>query len=558
MMGRQKFLRPISELLDGVERLSLGVYDGQIKLEACRDLENIANYVNSLGADNTQMLEHLESVVKAKTQQAESSKEKLNAIFSSVLDAIISIDQKGIILSLNKAALEMFAYEKPSDLIGKNISLLMSREDSERHDEYLRARDTKIVTRIIGKERIIQGKRRDSVLFPLSLTVTEGSVGGTSFYTGVVRDLSEKLAVEQKLAEKETLFNIAVHASLTGLVIVDNNLRIVETNAALLNWLGHKRDQIVGMRFYELLVAEEREKFSVLLNSMLEGDVEDNQQDVLCIKNDGSEVWGMVSSAVAKVPRSEQSYLVIQIADIQKEKQLSLELEDRNLALEKSNSDLDQFAYIASHDLKSPLNAIQKLVSWIEEDCGDDLPETGMEYFGLLKSRASRMGKLLDDLLLYSRVGKYDYEYEPIQLSAFVVDIFELLDKPKGFECEVVATEVMLPRIPLEIIIRNLMSNSIKHAEKEAGLIRVTQEVENNFVSIKVSDDGPGIPPHLHGKAMEMFQTLKPRDQVEGSGMGLAMIKRIVKHYYGDVKIESDGVSGTSVFVKFPLERIKD
>ncbi|PHZ83559.1 hypothetical protein CRD36_16470 [Paremcibacter congregatus] len=223
--------------------------------------------------------------------------------------------------------------------------------------------------------------------------------------------------------------------------------------------------------------------------------------------------------------------------------------------LEKSNQDLDQFAYIASHDLKSPLNAIQKIASWLEEDCHDILPESSKEHLSLLKSRSQRMSRLLTDLLMYSRVGRYEYKDENVNLKDITTDIFELLDAPETFTCDGQDVELDVPRIPLEIILRNLVSNAIKHHDKSKGHIKVTYEQTPTSHKIQVSDDGPGIPPELHKKATEMFQTLKSRDQVEGSGMGLAMVKKIIEHYNGHLKINSDGKRGTIVKVLWPFAK---
>lgn len=220
--------------------------------------------------------------------------------------------------------------------------------------------------------------------------------------------------------------------------------------------------------------------------------------------------------------------------------------------LEKSNRDLEQFAYIASHDLKSPLNAIQKLVSWIEEDMGDDIPESSKEHLVLLRGRSSRMSKLLDDLLDYSRVGFYNFTIEPVELDELVNDIIDLIDKPEGFSINFENASLLIARTPMHIVLRNIISNAIKHHDKETGTIQISYEALSGFHYLRIQDDGPGIPPDMHDKAVEMFQTMKPRDHVEGSGMGLALSKRITEHYGGDLSIDSDGGRGTCIVISWP------
>lgn len=234
--------------------------------------------------------------------------------------------------------------------------------------------------------------------------------------------------------------------------------------------------------------------------------------------------------------------------------EMTIDLKDKAARLEKSNQDLEQFSYIASHDLKSPLNAIKSLASWINEDCKELLPAESKEHLALLQSRVDRMSKLLSDLLSYSRINRVNHDNGIINLSDEVRDCFELLGSPEGFSYEAPNIEISIPVIPFEIVLRNLISNSIKHHDKKTGNIKVTYQKIINFHCINITDNGPGIPANLQEKVMEMFQTLKPRDQIEGSGMGLAFVKKIVEHHHGTVTIESDGHRYTTFIIQWPLQ----
>ena len=228
------------------------------------------------------------------------------------------------------------------------------------------------------------------------------------------------------------------------------------------------------------------------------------------------------------------------------------DLEKSNSDLEKSNNDLEQFSYVASHDLKSPLNAIGQLASWIEEDCDDILPDDSKKHLELLRQRSKRMIKLLDDLLEYSRLNLTTEPNDSVNLHDKTQDILTLLGTNNHFKCSAPNIDISIPLAPFEIVLRNLIANSIKHHDQTSGEISIDYTSKNNFHEISVADDGPGIPEAFHVKAMEMFQTLQPRDKVEGSGMGLAMIKRIVEHYQGSVNIISDGTHGTKIKILWP------
>ena len=229
------------------------------------------------------------------------------------------------------------------------------------------------------------------------------------------------------------------------------------------------------------------------------------------------------------------------------------ELKINTQRLLKSNQDLEQFAYVASHDLKSPLNAIQKLVSWISEDCENLLPDSSKEHLKLLTSRSQRMNKLLDDLLDYARIGRHNYTPKWLDLKTTAEELFNLLDHSDSFTLSADEQSLLIPKTPLEIVLRNLISNAIKHHDKTVGHIQISYQLKSNMHYIYVQDDGPGIPSELFDKALEMFQTLKPRDKVEGSGMGLSLSKKTIEHYGGSLTIKSDGVRGTTIIVTWPV-----
>ena len=228
-------------------------------------------------------------------------------------------------------------------------------------------------------------------------------------------------------------------------------------------------------------------------------------------------------------------------------------LRDESQRLIKTNHDLEQFAYVASHDLKAPLNSINQVISWIEEDCGDLLPEKSKEHIDMVKGRCLRMMTLLKDLLDYSKVVRFAYSSEPVSLRKISNDVLVLHGKDQKFSCTAPDVMINIPRIPLDIVLRNLISNTIKHHDKENGIITISYDEGEQGHFIRVEDDGPGIPDKMHGKALEMFQTLQPRDKVEGSGMGLAMVKKIVEHHRGTFQLEKGRERGTCYIIFWPF-----
>jgi signal transduction histidine kinase len=228
------------------------------------------------------------------------------------------------------------------------------------------------------------------------------------------------------------------------------------------------------------------------------------------------------------------------------------ELSFNNQNLARSNRDLEDFAYVASHDLKAPLRGIDNVAQWLEEDLHDGLSEESQKLLGLMRNRIDRMEKLLDDLLAYSRAGRTDAAISETDVAAIVDNIVEVLGPPAHIAVRV---EGELPVIvtasaQLEQVLRNLINNAIKYHDKPIGEVVLSGKRAGDFVEFHVRDNGPGILPQFHEKIFQLFQTLKRRDEVEGSGMGLALVRKLVEQQNGCITVHSEG-NGTGTEFRF-------
>ena len=226
------------------------------------------------------------------------------------------------------------------------------------------------------------------------------------------------------------------------------------------------------------------------------------------------------------------------------------ELKVRGLELERSNQELDKFAYVASHDLKAPLRSINNLAHWLEEDLEEHLHGDTKDNMVLLHNRVGRLEVLLDQLLQYSRVGRKKIKIQEVNVGELIEDTVDLLDAPKGFEIVIEGNMPVIwaPKFALEQVFMNIISNAIKHHESTTGRIVVWATQHDTYYTFNVKDDGPGFSPEYNNKIFEMFQTLKPRDEIEGSGMGLALVKKVVEHYGGDITASSDQALKETIF----------
>lgn len=239
---------------------------------------------------------------------------------------------------------------------------------------------------------------------------------------------------------------------------------------------------------------------------------------------------------------------VVTVRDITDQKKAQNIIEKQNRELNRSNEDLKTFAYIASHDLKSPLRSIRQLADWAIEDFGREVPEAVQNHLGMIGSRITRMENLLDSLLEYSKVGLDDGLRELVNVEHTLKDIYALCAAPEAFRLVIEGTMPVFEtsRVAFELVLLNLISNAIKYRSRDDGEVRISLETLPDRYQFCVADNGTGIDKKHHERVFGMFQRLISRDEVEGSGLGLAMVKKWVEHFGGHVLLESQQSDGGS------------
>jgi light-regulated signal transduction histidine kinase (bacteriophytochrome) len=227
--------------------------------------------------------------------------------------------------------------------------------------------------------------------------------------------------------------------------------------------------------------------------------------------------------------------------------------------VESINQELKDFAYIVSHDLKAPLRGIKTLTDWMLTDYADKFDEEGKEQMNQLTKRADRMHNLIDGILTYSRVGRVKEKQIQVNLNELVPDIIDMIAPPENIA---ITIENELPIVECEQtrigqVFQNLLSNAVKYMDKPQGRINIGCVEEDGFWEFSVSDNGPGIEEKYFEKIFKMFQTLSPRDEFESTGVGLAVVKKIVELYDGKIRVESKPGEGSTFFFTLPKQNLE-
>jgi PAS domain S-box-containing protein len=389
---------------------------------------------------------------------------------------------------------------------------------------------------------------------------------------GVSSDVTERLAIEtardralaEAKAERARLYEVFMQAPAAITVLegpehvftVINPLysRLVGGRDLLGKAIRQAMPELEGQGLFDILdrVYATGEPFSasemlVRLDRNNDGDIEDLYVDFVYqpMKEADGSSFGILVHAVDTTDRVRDRIQIEQKAE---------ELQRLTHELERSNRELDQFAYVASHDLKAPLRGIANLTEWIEEDLGDRVSGESREHMQLLKGRVHRMEGLIDGILAYSRAGRVREKPEPVDVGELLRESIELLAPPAGTEMVVADGMPVLQteRVPLQQVFLNLIGNAIKHNRTPGARIDIGVVRRGTCYEFSVADNGPGIPPQYQEKVWQIFQTLAARDKVEGTGIGLSVVRKIVEARGCRAWLESETGRGTTFHFTWP------
>jgi PAS domain S-box-containing protein len=351
-------------------------------------------------------------------------------------------------------------------------------------------------------------------------------------------------AKESLELKNEELKKLSLVASNT-----DNSV-IITNKDGFIEWVNSGFERIKGYSLPEVLGKTTQELFyGPLTNEETIQSIKHNiahkksfSGEVLKYTKDGSSIWLQVTITPILDEQGEVTRFIHVESDISERKKSEERLAEYYMYLEKANKELDKFAYVVSHDLKAPLRAISNLSSWIEEDIGDRFTEDSAQHFTMLKGRIVRMESLINGILEYSRADRVKSPNVMVDVKALINEIFELIVQNSNVKIELPDNLPMIntERMKLQQVFLNLISNSIKYNDKENVLIKIACVEEQEYYTFSVEDNGPGIEERYHEKVFIIFQTLQARDTFESTGVGLAIVKKIIDETGGEIWIESE------------------
>ena len=367
----------------------------------------------------------------------------------------------------------------------------------------------------------------------------------------IAQEKTEEAALTSKRLEE------VVGSISEVLVQLDRDGNFTYLNQAWESITGYPAGASLGQNFAGFLPPlESREKLVEILKMETQG----KEETLRIITADGLEKWLGVSLTPYYANGGHIGFTGT-LSDVTARVTAETKLKSYTHDLERINAELDQFAYVVSHDLKAPLRAINNLSEWIEEDISHMLEGETKDQFRLLRGRVHRMENLINGILSYSRAGRIKTVKEKFLIKSLVDELCESFStkKPLSFRIEGESdAEIEAEKIALTQIIQNLISNGIKYNDKAEINITVGWKDLGNQFEFYVGDNGPGISPEFHERIFVIFQTLQARDEVESTGVGLAIVKKILDEKHSKIRIESVIGEGTTFLFAWPKSEVKD
>jgi len=394
--------------------------------------------------------------------------------------------------------------------------------------------------------------------------------GQATNLAGMVVDITERKLAEKALKVSEEKYRSLVESALTGILIIDENHKLTYSNDAACQLLGRDREEIMGLDSRDCIDEETEKLVADHYDRRQRGEIVPLRYGFNVIRKNGEKRRAEVSLVTVRNSAGNPMTLVhmtditeriqAEAALIEYRDHLEELVKERTEKLAKANEELKDFAYIVSHDLKAPLRGISQLAGWLMEDYASAFDEAGKEQMNMLINRTKRMHDMIEGILQYSRIGRVAGKKTHVDLNLLVNEIIEIISPPENIKIVVINNlpETYCDETEIYQVFQNLLDNAVKYMDKPEGRITVGAADEGGHRHFCISDNGPGIADRHGEKIFQLFQTLRPKDEKESTGIGLALVKKIVNKWGGNIRLESELGKGARFVFTIPKKEAPD
>ncbi len=367
-------------------------------------------------------------------------------------------------------------------------------------------------------------------------------------YFAVIEDMTKEKEREEQLV----LLSLIAQKNINAVIICDSQGRIEWVNSSFIEISEYSIEELIGEKPGHLLQGAETnpETIKYLATQIKNG--EPFNCEIINYTKSGKKYWIKIQGQALYNKFGEISRFFAIEEDITEKKIMEAHKEELLTSLERSNNELEDYAQIVSHDLKSPLRSINSLIAWIKEDNIDKLSEETEQYLGMIEGKIEKMDHLIQGILTYSKIDKTDIKSEKVNTHEIVSNIVGIIDIPKNIKVSVNNTlpVIKADRFRIQQLFQNLIGNAVSYIDKPEGLVEIGAEQSDDCNVFFVKDNGPGIAKKNQEKIFKIFQSLTNNEK--STGLGLSIVKKITEKYNGAIWLESEVGKGTTFYIKLP------
>ncbi len=469
--------------------------------------------------------------------------DRLGQLIDAAPNGMLMVNSNGEIVFVNTQIEQMFQFSR-AELLGQPVEMLVPAESRAAHPDYRNNFFLQPHARAMGVGGDLFGLRKDGTQIPVEIGLNPFVTDETTFVLASIVDITERKKYEERL-------RLIIEASPSGMIMVDRRGTIVLVNSQIESLFGYTREELLG-KSIEILVPhasrathpEHRERFFQEPTSRAMG----VGRDLFGLRKDGSQI--PIEIGLNPIEDKGERFVLASVVDITERKRSEELVREKVLELQRSNEDLQQFAYVCSHDLQEPLRVISNYTQLIAKRYRGQLDENADDFIQFVVDASKRMQGLINDLLIYSRVQSRSQEFREANCSTLISMAIANLslaiqENQAQFVIDKMPTVIGDPTQLLQLF-QNLLANAIKFRSESAPLIHVKVDKRFGEWHFMIEDNGIGFDIQYAERIFVIFQRLHTREQYSGSGIGLSICKKIVERHGGRIWVESSPGRGTT------------